>query len=125
MIKTKIFYDLPNGRLFDEGLDGKQLDEIGTISMSMKDGKNIVKSKYPEVQLKVSIPQEGYTLGMYEVRFRGENMDGIGDAVSEFIKASGLPDYTKGWDGLVNKVLSEHDKRLKWVSLFLREVVDA
>lgn len=127
MIKTELFYKLAVADMEAE-LDTRSLKDIVVKTEEMVNGKNLVDFKYKgAIDVSVFLPQKGFGVGHYQVKIRGEHEKGVCQALYDFMKISGYPDFTRGSDSLVKKVLESEEPRrktLKVVMPRIREVVD-
>lgn len=124
MIKTELFYKLALADMEAE-LDTRTLKDIAVKTEDIVNGKSLIDFKYKDaIDVSVFLPQKGFGVGHYQVKLSGDHEKSVSQALYDFIKTSGYPDFTRGNDDLVKKVLEPH-KTLRVVMPRIREIVDA
>lgn len=106
----------------------EDLEYIINLGTKIKEGKEHVQSKYPNVDIKVFVRGGELYEVYYVTEIEGEGKEKVGDAVSEYIKACGAPNYVCGTcNKLVDEILQPQGKRLKGRFLsriFVKKVTD-
>jgi hypothetical protein len=101
-----ISYDLP-----DDGLNEGDLEKIIGISTKIRSGRDWIESQYPDLHMGIALPVHEMTAN-YQVYLKGDD-NAVKNALTDFIKICGAPNFVLSGYALVEEVLKPFGKRLK------------
>ncbi len=105
MLNTYFRYHIP---------ECKDLEDIIRFSNQIKMGKEIISSKYPTINVEVELRGGELYDVYYCPEIKGEKEEDFRNALSDFFKTCGTPQYVGGnCNSLVDEILQQYGKRVK------------